>query len=902
MEDRPIIVDMGQGAHDVFFDDLLMMIQDQRSYNNAAEEARLHREHHETLRNMRASFNWEAASEVEKYQFYRRLIDLTYHWNRGIVNLRDIFRPEEIEHLLIESVIDRADDRYFQKERFIEHVALGGYKDEPLAALVVDESDDGRPLSSPRRRTPLHLALRVEPDAVRYLFDIYDRFDVNYADESGLTHFHVACWKQCGDIVDRFLEHGHDPNRRWPVTGDSALHMAAANGRREVIASLLGAGADPNLLNDKGSTAFHLICKGDYEEDLVNEFFELSRENNHTVPINAQDNDGNTLLILTLDNGYRRLVESLLRQGADPNLAEAEGLTPLHVICKSLEDDDLVDLFFDVNDQLRQTVQIDKLDNVGMTPLKWAVVNLLPHVLDVLLDRGADISNFAFPAEDYFYESLEDYEWTASELLRQASGILSVVERLERRGNELGRSDALMIMTFFDKNRLFLYPEYPAELESCWRSDAFVRTARGIMINPNLSLYDLMRLRPEEAENRVTYAEYFELACTKKLEVFPVWSHLKPCVLHLCEKLARGFFRRWALNSLLELTRDRLPYLCCDAIVEQLTNKDLGLICRWIYHWDRYLPDVRDIFTPEQIDYLLKESVIERHSFATSFQGGQFIKFVLRARYQDQPDVDKDGRPSSRRTTPLHHVSAATGTRTVQYLFKIYNRFDVNYIDESGLTHFHVACWKGFHSIVDEFLEHGQDPNLLVRETGDSPLHFAVAESFYRKILVESLLRKGANPNLANAKGSTALHVICKEDYEYYEQDLVNTFFELSSEHNHPVLINAQDNEGNTPLQLAAGKGNKYVVEYLLRRGADSSLANAEGLTALHAICKGDYEKDLVNAFFELSRENNHPLLIDAQDNEGNTPLQLAAGKGNKNVVEYLLRRGATRAWPMQKD
>uniref|UniRef100_A0ABD2XIJ8 Uncharacterized protein n=1 Tax=Trichogramma kaykai TaxID=54128 RepID=A0ABD2XIJ8_9HYME len=577
MDDMPIIVDMGLGAHDVFFDDLLVMIQAQRDYNNAAERAlRLQRERHETLRSLRASFDWEAASTEERYQFYRRLTDSTCYWNSGFSNLRDIFRPEEIEQLLIESVIDRVDNRFFEKERFIENVARGGYKDEPPA--VADES--GNPLSSPRRRTPVHLALAVEPNVVRNLFDVYDRFDVNYVDESGLTHFHVACWKQCADIVDQFLEHGHDPNRRWPATGDTALHMAAANGRREVIASLLNGGADPNLLNDEGSTAFHLICKEDYEEDLVNAFFELSRDNNHPVPVNAQDNEGNTLLILTLDNGHKRLVESLLRQGADPNLAEAEGLTPLHVICKSTEDDDLVDFFFHINDELQQTVQIDKLDNEGMTPLKWAVVNLLPHVLDVLLDRGADTSNFAFPAEDYFYAFLDDdYEWDPSELLRQASGILAVIERLEGRGYELSRSDALMIMTFFHRNGLFQYSENLAELENCWRDQDFVRRANELKIRPDLSLYELMRLRPEEAENRFAYIEYHELACKKKSQTRLPVRHLKACVLHLCEKLARGFFRRWALNSLLELTRDRLPYLCCDAIVERLTNADLRLIC-----------------------------------------------------------------------------------------------------------------------------------------------------------------------------------------------------------------------------------------------------------------------------------------------------------------------------------
>ncbi|KAL7305462.1 hypothetical protein TKK_0002201 [Trichogramma kaykai] len=56
-------------------------------------------------------------------------------------------------------------------------------------------------------------------------------------------------------------------------------------------------------------------------------------------------------------------------------------------------------------------------------------------------------------------------------------------------------------------------------------------------------------------------------------------EHKEACYLHLCEKLWRQFFRRWALDPFMKLIHYRLPILCCDMVVEELMNKDLYHIC-----------------------------------------------------------------------------------------------------------------------------------------------------------------------------------------------------------------------------------------------------------------------------------------------------------------------------------
>uniref|UniRef100_A0ABD2XPL5 Uncharacterized protein n=1 Tax=Trichogramma kaykai TaxID=54128 RepID=A0ABD2XPL5_9HYME len=214
--------------------------------------------------------------------------------------------------------------------------------------------------------------------------------------------------------------------------------------------------------------------------------------------------------------------------------------------------------------------------------------------------------------------------------------------------------------------------------------------------------------------------------------------------------------------------------------IEAERRKFLRQLYPLLRNWKGPLPDLRDIFGRDEIDWLLTESV----------ESGEYRKelvslavFVIYSGYRDKPDFDDYGRPVSRRTTPLHHAIESTKNRDIiPDLFKIYDRFDVNYTDESGYTHFHIACRIGCDEVVEKFLEFGQDPNCVVTETGDLPLHLALR--FNNEKVFELLMRGGADPNVVDEKGSTPLHLIAeKED----DDDVVDRFFKICDEKNHPV-------------------------------------------------------------------------------------------------------------------
>ncbi|CAB0029670.1 unnamed protein product [Trichogramma brassicae] len=394
-----------------------------------------------------------------------------------------MFSPKEMDWLL---------EKCVKNEDVISFVVRSGYKDEP----EVDE--DGKLLLN--RNTPLHKATicipPIETSVIRELFKIYHRFDVNYTDVRGLTHFHVACEFGIDDVVEKFIEHGQDPNCLPQECADPPLHSAVYFQRNKVVELLLRNGADPNSVDVRGWTPLHVICReecNDYDDDaddLTQMLFEISAEKHQTVQIEAQDKKGNTPLHFALKCGKRELIELLLIKGANPNLANGEGLTPLHVICKNYWDGhELVDLFFKINDDIQQMVQIDTRDKKDRTPLQLAMIYFLPHVVDVVLDRGADLSSFIFPTETHFDEGYEARRYQNYFKLSLLSGALAIVESLERRGYELGRSDALIIMKLFTKNGFF---KESADFDEFWYDDEeFASKAKELIIKPNLSLYDL---------------------------------------------------------------------------------------------------------------------------------------------------------------------------------------------------------------------------------------------------------------------------------------------------------------------------------------------------------------------------------------------------------------------------
>ena len=145
---------------------------------------------------------------------------------------------------------------------------------------------------------------------------------------------------------------------------------------------------------------------------------------------------------------------------------------------------------------------------------------------------------------------------------------------------------------------------------------------------------------------------------------------------------------------------------------------------------------------------------------------------------------------------------------------------------------------------------------------------------------VESLLRRGFDPNTRDERGLTGLLIAIREPSPRVIQVL------LASPQTKVEIRNDND---ESPLMLAAIKGQMDLVKQLIARDAD---INKPGWTALHyAASSGQVE------IMKLLLEKY--AFIDAQSPNGTTPLMMAAMYGSPQSVKLLLDEGAD---PLMKN
>jgi hypothetical protein len=121
----------------------------------------------------------------------------------------------------------------------------------------------------------------------------------------------------------------------WIYAGDTALHLAAAGYRVEIVALLLAAGADPNAArNHRQSGPLHYAADGYINGpawDAKRQVKTIRRLLEAGANIHAQDKNGATPLHRAVRTRCAAAVEYLLKAGSNPALKNKPGSTPFHL-------------------------------------------------------------------------------------------------------------------------------------------------------------------------------------------------------------------------------------------------------------------------------------------------------------------------------------------------------------------------------------------------------------------------------------------------------------------------------------------------------------------------------------------------------------------------------------------
>jgi len=139
---------------------------------------------------------------------------------------------------------------------------------------------------------------------------------------------------------------------------------------------------------------------------------------------------------------------------------------------------------------------------------------------------------------------------------------------------------------------------------------------------------------------------------------------------------------------------------------------------------------------------------------------------------------------------------------------------------------------------------------------------------------VRTLLNRGFDPNTRDEKGLTGLMIALREP----SPKVIDVL--LESPKTDVNTLNASD---ESPLMLAAIKGNQELVTKLLARDA---AVNKTGWTPLHYAASSG-QLTIIKVLLDKY------AFIDAQSPNGTTPLMMAAMYGSTQGVELLLAEGA---------
>nr|XP_041574570.1 ankyrin repeat domain-containing protein 27 isoform X2 [Taeniopygia guttata] len=272
-------------------------------------------------------------------------------------------------------------------------------------------------------------------------------------------------------------------------------------------------------------------------------------------------------------------------------------------------------------------------------------------------------------------------------------------------------------------------------------------------------------------------------------------------------------------------------------------------------------------------------------------------------------------------STPLH-LACQKGYQNVTLLLLHY-KASTDVQDNNGNTPLHLACTYGHEDCVKALVYYDVHSCRLDvgNEKGDTPLHIAARWGYQG--IIEVLLQNGANPEIQNRMKETSLQCalnskilsLMEVNYLTFERGQSASESPLRSpQHSTETFSRGSSvsslSSASTDIRQEEAKNSYKEVEKLLRAVADGDL---EMVRYLLEWVEEDLE-DEDDTASTLKPEFCHPLCqcskcgpaqkkfskicanglgVNVSNQEGFTPLHMAALHGHSELVSLLLRHGA---------
>ena len=243
------------------------------------------------------------------------------------------------------------------------HFACNHWQGRLDTALVLINHGAIVDAQNKRGRTPLHVLTQVIPS------------------------YGWAGFQNIENVARLLLERGANANAS-DEDNATPLHLACSDCALQLAPVLLDCGANPSAKDNLGRTPLHRLLTNSSlpsEQDYLGFVNLLLRDG---VDVNSTTEDGATALHLAFDHHMIKVAKVLSNSGANPNVKNNLGETPLHLLLKNAHfsedrDIDVVQLL------LEHGANPNAQDRAGVAPLHLASRNGRFKVTGLLLNYGA---------------------------------------------------------------------------------------------------------------------------------------------------------------------------------------------------------------------------------------------------------------------------------------------------------------------------------------------------------------------------------------------------------------------------------------------------------------------------------------------------------------------------------
>ena len=556
------------------------------------------------------------------------------------------------------------------------------------------------------------------------------------------------------------------------------LHQAVAAGDIERVKSLISKGADVNAKDEEDNTPLHLVAKYGYGQKDIAELL-IARG----ADVNAKNRDDWAPLHFTAwrsYTGHRNIAELLIAKSADINVRAKDGRIPLHYAARS-GSSSMVELL------LAKGTDLNARGWQGWTALHEAANWTAKSVVELLLAKGADVNVTSRTGWTPLHAAAgPGWPWSKQSTRGQIVGLLvdngSVINAKDSDGcTPLHAAAAWRRQDEVVEVLLARGANVDAEANSGatplhyaayngQKGVVEILLAKGANINAKTDAGD----RPASAALQADHRDIFDLLTGKGGDMPLVNSlHSVARIGNLAE--ARSLIDKGAdVNA-----KDWIGWTTLHYAAKKGNRDVIQLL----------------VSRGAKVNVQNKDGLTPLHKVTDRSCAEILIAHNADVNAKDNEDF-----------TPLHCAARQGHEDVVEVL--ISRGADVNPTNECRKP-LHWAVMGGHTSIVKLLIEKGADVNAEDCYS-DVPLVYARTRE-----IGEILLDNGANPNARDMSSFTPLHYAAGTGYfPNGSVDMVDLLISKGAD------INLGNGWGGTALSIAKRKGHQEIVDLLRKHGA----------------------------------------------------------------------------------